>query len=60
MSDAAVVQTVSGIEVPEPALQVAKAVAEIVRDASVGLPFGMEPGDFLVALERLADPETRT
>lgn len=47
-------EDVAGVEVPPEAERAARELAAQVREVAATLPFGAEPGDFLVALERLA------
>jgi hypothetical protein len=51
------VETPSGVPVPEPGVAAAEELARAVREATAGLPFGVEPASFVAALERLAPAE---
>ena len=51
------VATASGILVPPAAMATCAQLVVLLREAYADLPMEAEPGDFLVALERLADPE---
>jgi hypothetical protein len=58
MDETTPVETPSGVPVPEAGRAAAQELARAVREATAGLPFGVdEPASFLAALERLAPAE---
>lgn len=58
MDQSAEVETGSGVAVSAAAVAQAEALAALVREATLDLPFGTEPAMFAVLLERLAPDET--
>ncbi|HEX2527715.1 MAG TPA: hypothetical protein VHL31_15640 [Geminicoccus sp.] len=52
------VATPAGIDVPASAAATCAQLVAILRDACTGIPMEAEPGDFLVALDRNAQPES--
>lgn len=58
MDDVANVDTGSGVKVTAAAVAAAEELAQLVREATAGLPFEAEPATFMVALERLAAAES--
>lgn len=57
MDQSAEVGTGSGVAVSAAAVAQAEALAALVREATLDLPFGTEPATFTVLLERLAPDE---
>jgi hypothetical protein len=57
MEETTEVETPSGVPVPAAGLAAAEELARAVREATAGLPFGVEPASFVAALERLAPTE---
>jgi hypothetical protein len=55
MTDGHRVDTGSGVPVAASASETAAELAQVVREATRDLPFGVEPASFLVVLEILAD-----
>jgi hypothetical protein len=54
MPAASAVRTASGVPVAVEAATTAEELAAIAREALRDLPFGVEPAEFLVTLEELA------
>lgn len=53
------VTTTSGVEIPASAVATCMELVELLHEACRDIPMEAEPGDFLVALERHAEPEAR-
>jgi hypothetical protein len=54
------VTTSAGVEVPASAVATCQELVAILREACRDLPMELEPGDFLGALDRHAEPEGRS
>ena len=53
--DEAMVETASGVPVEPIAVETLAGLLAVVRPAAAALPMEAEPGDFLIALEALAE-----
>jgi hypothetical protein len=53
------ITTASGVEIPASAVATCTELVKLLHEACRDVPMEAEPGDFLVALERHAEPEAR-